>query len=323
MLYPLKFKPIFKEPIWGGEDILPFKGLPADTRKIGESWELSHVDQNLSVVANGELTGKTIDVLIKEYGARLLGAKVIEKSGDTFPLLIKFIDARDDLSIQVHPNDQLAQERHRSWGKTEMWYVVKATPDASLYSGFSKQITADEYVRRMEEDTLMEALQKYHVEAGDVFFLPAGRVHAIGSGCFIAEIQQTSNITYRIYDYNRRDKDGNPREMHTELSKDAIDYTYSADYKTNYQTIENEAVSLVECQYFTTNLLKLNQPKQRDYASLNSFVVYICTEGEAVVKDDKGHTLTIQQGETILFPAETQNVMIEPLQPTTFLETYF
>ena len=229
MLYPLTFKPIFKEIIWGGTDILPYKGISSDSRKIGESWELSHVDENFSIVANGEQAGKTIDELIKEYGARLLGTKVITQFGNIFPLLIKFIDAQDKLSIQVHPDDKLAKERHNSFGKTEMWYVVNAAPDAILYSGFSQQIDADEYVSRIKDNSITDVLKKYNVKTGDVFFLPAGRVHAIGSGCFIAEIQQTSNITYRIYDYNRKDANGNERELHTELAKDAIDYTLHPD----------------------------------------------------------------------------------------------
>ena len=322
MLYPVTFKPIYKEIIWGGTDILPFKGLQADVRKIGESWELSHVENNFSVVSNGDLTGKTIDELIKDYGAQLIGSKVIEHSGFKFPLLIKFIDARDNLSVQVHPNDQLAQKRHRSWGKTEMWYVVKATPDAILYSGFSQPVDAGEYIRRVKDDSIMEVLKKHHVEAGDVFFLPAGRVHAIGAGCFITEIQQTSDVTYRIYDYNRKDGDGNTRELHTELAKEAIDYAYSPDYKTVYQTIENEATMLVQCQYFTTNLMELTQPKLRDYSLLDSFVIYICTQGKAVIKDNKGNSFTIQQGQTILIPADTQNVTINPSLPTGILETY-
>jgi len=322
MLYPVTFKPIYKEIIWGGTDILPFKGLQADVRKIGESWELSHVENNFSVVSNGELTGKTIDELIKDYGAQLLGSKVIEHSGFKFPLLIKFIDARDNLSVQVHPNDQLAQKRHRSWGKTEMWYVVKATPDAILYSGFSQPVDAGEYIRRVKDDSIMEVLKKHHVEAGDVFFLPAGRVHAIGAGCFITEIQQTSDVTYRIYDYNRKDADGNTRELHTELAQDAIDYAYSPDYRTVYHAAENEATKLVQCQYFTTNLMELTQPKLRDYSLLDSFVIYICTQGKAIVKDNKGNSLTVHQGQTILIPADTQNVTINPSQPTGILETY-
>ncbi|MDR2917618.1 MAG: class I mannose-6-phosphate isomerase [Tannerella sp.] len=322
MLYPFTFKPIFKEIIWGGTDILPYKGYPADSRKIGESWELSQVEQNFSVVANGHLAGKTIDELIREYGTKLLGTKVVNQFGNRFPLLIKFIDARDNLSIQVHPNDKLAKERHNSFGKTEMWYVVKAAPDAILYSGFSEQIDADEYVRRVENNSIMDVLKKYNVKAGDVFFLPAGRVHAIGSGCFIAEIQQTSNITYRIYDYNRKDADGNERELHTELAKDAIDYTLYPDYKTHYTSVENEATKLVQCPYFTTNLLKLNETKIRDFSSLDSFVVYICMEGKAILKDNKGNMLPVQQGQTVLIPADMDHISIEPEHNAKFLETY-
>ncbi|MDR1225116.1 MAG: class I mannose-6-phosphate isomerase [Tannerella sp.] len=322
MLYPLTFKPIFKEIIWGGMDILPYKGLPPDSRKIGESWELSHVEQNFSVVDNGRLKGESIDGLIKEYGAQLFGEKVFRKSGNTFPLLIKFIDARDNLSIQVHPDDELAGKRHHSLGKTEMWYVVKAAPDAILYSGFSQQIDADEYVHRVENNSIMDVLQSYPVKQGDVFFLPAGRVHAIGSGCFIAEIQQTSNITYRIYDYNRKDAGGNERELHTGWAKDAIDYTLYPDYKTHYTPHENKAVELVKCNHFTTNLLKLNEIVQRDYTLLDSFVIYICMKGKAAIRDNKNNELSIRRGQTVLIPADTKSITIEPEQDAEFLETY-
>lgn len=200
MLYPFTFKPILKKVIWGGSDICPFKGITPVENGVGESWELSHVEGNYSIVDNGELEGKSLDELIRSYGKELLGKKVMERFGTTFPLLIKFIDARDNLSIQVHPDDELAKKRHNSFGKTEMWYVIKAEKGAGLYSGFSEQIDAEEYVKRVENNTIMDVLQRYDVNEGDVFFLPAGRVHAIGAGCFIAEIQQTSNITYRIYD---------------------------------------------------------------------------------------------------------------------------
>lgn len=212
MLYPFTFKPILKKVIWGGSDICPFKGITPVENGVGESWELSHVEGNYSIVDNGELEGKSLDELIRSYGKELLGEKVMERFGTTFPLLIKFIDARDNLSIQVHPDDELAKKRHNSFGKTEMWYVIKAEKGAGLYSGFSEQIDAEEYVKRVENNTIMDVLQRYDVNEGDVFFLPAGRVHAIGAGCFIAEIQQTSNITYRIYDYNRKDANGNGRE---------------------------------------------------------------------------------------------------------------
>ncbi|MDR2920585.1 MAG: class I mannose-6-phosphate isomerase [Tannerella sp.] len=321
-MYPFVFKPILKEIIWGGTDIRPFKGLEPSDAKIGESWELSHVEGNYSIVANGSLEGKTIDELIESYGAKLLGKKVMDQFGKTFPLLIKFIDARDNLSIQVHPDDELAQKRHQSFGKTEMWYVVKAAPDAILYSGFSSQIDADEYVRRVADNTIMDVLQCYEVKEGDVFFLPAGRVHAIGAGCFIAEIQQTSNITYRIYDYNRKDANGNGRELHTELAKDAIDYTVSDDYRTHYQSKKDEPVELVQCKYFTTNLLDIDQPMNRDFSLIDSFVVYICMDGTASICDDKGNELTVHQGQTVLIPAEVQHVSINPSPEAKFMETY-
>lgn len=316
------FKPIFKEIIWGGTDILPYKGYPADTRRIGESWELSHVEQHFSVLANGALAGHTIDALIDESGEHLLGTKAIRHYGRIFPLLIKFIDARDNLSVQVHPNDYLAKARHQSFGKTEMWYVVKATPDAVLYSGFSQQIDADEYVRRMDDQNIMEVLQKHHVKAGDVFFLPAGRVHAIGAGCFIAEIQQTSNITYRIFDYNRKDEYGHARELHTELAKDAIDYTVSQHYATTYTPVENEPTTLVQCPYFTTNLLQLNQTVKRDFSALDSFIIYICIGGQAILTDNRQHTCTVRQGQTVLIPADTASLSIAPEPSVQLLETY-
>ena len=255
MLYPMTFKPILKKIIWGGSDICPFKGITPVQEGIGESWELSHVEGNYSVVDN---EGKTLDELIRTYGKQLLGEKVVEQFGSIFPLLIKFIDARDNLSIQVHPDDELAKKRHNSFGKTEMWYVINAAKGAGLYSGFSKQINADEYVKRVEDNTIMDVLQRYEVNPGDVFFLPAGRVHAIGAGCFIAEIQQTSNITYRIYDYDRKGPDGKGRELHTELAKDAIDYTLYPDYRTHYKAHTNATVELAACKYFTTNLLDVD-----------------------------------------------------------------
>jgi mannose-6-phosphate isomerase len=311
-----KFESIYKELIWGGHEILRFKGLPADNRKIGESWELSDVVDNKSVVSEGFFgedgindKGKTIEELIAKYGKRLLGTSVIEKTGTTFPLLIKFIDAQDDLSIQVHPNDDLAMKRHHSFGKTEMWYVVDAKPGAYLYSGFSRQITPDEYAERVTNNTIMEVLQRYEVKAGDVFFLPAGRVHAIGKGCFIAEIQQTSNITYRIYDYDRRDANGNGRELHTELAKEAIDYTVYPDYKTHYTSETNTGVELARCKYFTTLLLNINQTKPR-FLTADSFAIYTCLAGEAEISNDYGQKMSLKAGDVALIPAETPTVTI-------------
>ena len=321
MLYPFTFQPILKKIIWGGSDICPFKGITPVQEGIGESWELSHVDGNFSVVAEGELAGKSLDELIQTYGKQLVGGQVMERFGTRFPLLIKFIDARDNLSIQVHPNDELAKARHNSFGKTEMWYVIKAAPGAALYSGFSKQIDADEYVERVKNNTFI-VLQRYDVAEGDVFFLPAGRVHAIGAGCFIAEIQQTSNITYRIYDYNRKDANGNTRELHTELAKDAIDYTLYPDYRTHYKAHTNATIELAACKYFTTNLLDIDVTMTRDFSELDSFVVYICMGGSATLQDNKGNKLQIHQGQTVLIPADTTSVTLIPTPSAKFMETY-
>ncbi|MCD8269852.1 MAG: class I mannose-6-phosphate isomerase [Parabacteroides sp.] len=322
MLYPMTFKPILKKIIWGGSDICPFKGITPVEEGIGESWELSHVEGNYSVVANGDLEGKMLDELIRTNGKQLLGEKVIEQFGTTFPLLIKFIDARDDLSIQVHPDDELARKRHNSFGKTEMCYVIKAAKGTTLYSGFSQQIDADEYVKRVENNTIMDVLQRYEVFPGDVFFLPAGRVHAIGAGCFIAEIQQTSNITYRIYDYDRKDASGKGRELHTELAKDAIDYTKYPDYRTHYKAHTNATVELADCKYFTTNLLDLDTMMVRNFSELDSFVVYICMEGKASIRDNKGNEIFVHQGQTVLIPADTDVVTISPAPKAKFMETY-
>lgn len=321
-LYPLTFEPLLKEIIWGGQDIRPFKGLEADDKKIGESWEISHVDDNFSIVANGTLQGKNLDELIKTYGERLVGKEPLARFGGRFPLLIKFIDAQDNLSIQVHPDDKLGMERHNSFGKTEMWYVVKASADAKLYSGFSKQSSPEDYVQRIADGTIMDVMQEYNVEAGNVFFLPAGRVHAIGAGCFVAEIQQTSNITYRIYDYDRRDAEGNTRELHTDLAKDAIDYTLHESYRTDYTPEANKPTHLVKCQYFETNLLDLSEPISRDWTTLDSFVIYIVMEGALMLTDNAGNSLELHQGQSVLVPAECSSVQIEPTPHCKLMETY-
>lgn len=321
-LYPLKFKPILKSIIWGGNEICKFKGVTPVQEGVGESWEISSVKGNVSVVANGELEDKDLSEVIATYQEQLVGKRNYEIFGTTFPLLVKFIDARDNLSIQVHPDDVLAKARHNSFGKTEMWYVINAAPGAFLYSGFEKQMTPDSYVKSIEDNTFIDSLAKHDIKKGDVFFLPAGRVHAIGAGTFIAEIQQTSDITYRIYDYNRKDANGNGRELHTELAKDAIDFKLYDNYKTAYTRKENQSVQLESCRYFTTNLLELTKDVTRDYSSVDSFVAYICMGGSCEIRDDKGNDLSIKQGETVLIPADTQNVVVCPQGNVLLLETY-
>ena len=307
-----RFRPILKSLLWGGEKIAPYKEIAADLTCIGESWELSGVEGNVSVVAEGPDAGLTLAQLIARDGARLLGKKNSERFGDEFPLLVKFIDARQDLSIQVHPDDKLAWERHRSKGKTEMWYVVAADEGAHLRSGFAKEVTPAQYEASVADDTITGLLADYAVRPGNVFFLPAGRVHSIGAGSFIAEIQQTSDITYRIYDFNRRDAQGNKRELHTDQAKDAIDYTVLPDYRTRYEAAQNRPVELVACPYFTTTLYDLTEPQQIDLTATDSFVVVICMEGRGTVTDSAGTTLAVHQGETLLVPASTDGLTFTP-----------
>lgn len=312
-MYPLKFRPILKSVVWGGEKIAPFKEITTDQHNIGESWELSGVKGNESIVANGEYAGRTITELVHEFKGRLIGQKNYEKTGDQFPLLIKFIDAKQDLSIQVHPDDELAAARHNgSKGKTEMWYVVAADKDAHLMSGLTQKITPDEYEQRVNNHTITDVLHDYKVAPGDVFFLPAGRIHSIGSGSFIAEIQQTSDITYRIYDFGRLGLDGKPRELHTELAKAAIDYTVYPDYKTSYEKETGKENVLVDCSYFTTSMYELDRPFTRDLKDMDSFLVVICIAGKGTLKDAEGNEVTMHQGETVLVPADCTEVTFTP-----------
>ncbi len=321
-MYPLKFKPILKSTIWGGDKIIPFKHLDCRQEQVGESWEISDVPGNESVAANGDDAGKNLSELVDEYKERLVGKENYNRFHGKFPLLIKFIDARQDLSIQVHPNDELAMKRHNSMGKTEMWYVIGTEEGAHLYSGISREITPEEYAQRIADNTICDVLADYSIHAGDVFFIPAGRIHSIGAGSFIAEIQQTSNVTYRIYDFNRRDKNGNTRELHTGLSKDAIDYTVYNDHRTHYTPKKNEGVELVRCPYFTTSVYDLTEPMTIDYSELDSFVIYLCMEGACEITDNEGNCMSLQAGESVLFPATTMTVEVVPKTSVKFLETY-
>ena len=317
-----KFKPILKSMLWGGEKLIPYKGIDSEKKSVGESWEISGVKDNESIVAEGPDAGMSLPELIARDKALLLGKSNYERFGKEFPLLIKFIDARQDLSIQVHPNDKLAWERHQSKGKTEMWYVVDADPGSRLRSGFAKQVTPDEYEQSIADNTITDLLQEYDIHAGDVFFLPAGRIHSIGAGAFIAEIQQTSNITYRIYDFNRCDDNGNPRELHTEMSKAAIDYTVLPDYRTYYDAQPDTQTQLVSCRYFTTSLLKLTKPYGMELAELDSFVILICTKGNGTVTGGEGRSITIRQGESILVPATETRLEIVPEREMEILSSW-
>lgn len=317
-----KFEPILKSTIWGGNRITAFKQMASAGQPIGESWELSAVPGELSVVSQGADKGLTIVELIDKYRDRLLGHDNYCRYGNQFPLLVKFIDAEADLSVQVHPDDALAMQRHGTSGKTEMWYVIDATPDTKLCAGFSHRITPAEYRKMVVDGSLEQALHYEAVSAGDVFYLPAGRVHSIGAGCFIAEIQQTSDVTYRIFDYNRRDNQGNLRQLHVEEAEAAIDYRPTKDAKTHYRRKKDCPVQLVSSPYFTTSLYELTEPMECDYTELDSFVIYICTQGAAHLVADGTEMVTIQAGETVLIPASTGTVTILPNPKTSILEVF-
>ncbi len=308
-LYPLKFKPILKERLWGGTKLKDVLGKPILSDITGESWELSGVDGDISEVANGPLEGKTLKELIVSDGEKLLGKSVIDRFGNDFPILIKFIDAKQDLSIQLHPNDELAQERHDCFGKTEMWYIMDADPGANLIVGFNRDVDKEEYVESLRDDTLLDLLNYEEVTEGDTFFINTGKIHAIGAGVLLAEIQQTSDITYRVFDFNRKDKEGNYRELHTELALDAIDYAKKEDFKVAYQNDENRTNSMVECPYFKTNFLKLSEDMDQEVGGRDSFTIYMCVGGEADIANEAG-SAHIKKGETLLVPACSNSIHI-------------
>ena len=323
MLYPLTFEPIFKDKIWGGQKINTILGKDfSPLPNCGETWEVSGVDGNISVVAEGALKGKNLKELVGEYKEDLVGKHVYEKFGDTFPLLVKFIDANDDLSIQVHPNDELAKERHNSFGKTEMWYILEADEGAKLNSGFNREVTKDEYVKAVADNTLTDILNMEDVHAGDVFFLPAGRVHYIGKGILLAEIQQTSDITYRIYDFDRTDDKGQKRELHTELAVDAINYHHYDDYKTQYEKKRNESVNAVTSDYFVTNVLNFDQEVLHDYTHVDSFVILVCVAGALTIQAEGGYNVPLKMGQCALIPASINSVTLVPDGDMTVLESY-
>ena len=321
-LYPLKFQPIIKEIIWGGEKLK--KVLNKNTgniQKAAESWEISGVQNNISIVSNGYLEGNNLEELIEVYMGDLVGDKVYENFGIEFPLLIKYIDANDNLSIQVHPDNELAKKRHNAFGKTEMWYIVQAESNASLISGFNRDINKKIYIEYFNDKKLNEILNTEIVNAGDVFYIPSGRIHAIKPGILLAEIQQTSNITYRIFDWERKDKDGKERELHTDLALDAIDYNYYDNYKTHYKKKLNKTENLVNCKYFTTNFLKFDKTLEKDYSGIDSFIIYMCVEGSFTL-DYLYDKLIIQQGETVLLPATLKELQLIPNETATLLEIY-
>ena len=309
-LKPFKFEPYLKSVLWGGEKIAKYKGIVTDQHNIGESWEISGVDGHESVVAEGDDKGLNLRQIIEKYKGDLVGNAVYAKYGDTFPLLVKIIDAKGDLSVQVHPDDTLAKARHNSYGKTEMWYIIDAEEGAPIYAGLSKQITPEEYEKLVADNAIMDVIARHDSHAGDLFFLPAGRIHAIGAGNLLAEIQQTSDITYRVYDFDRRDANGNPRELHTEQAKDAIDYTVYPEYKSEYDRNGKSATPLVKCQYFDVKREIIDGVSTID-ASSDSFMIIMCLDGEATITDNLGGVTHVKKGESILVPAVITSMKAE------------
>lgn len=293
-----KFTPLLKTLIWGTE-----------------SWQISGVAGNETLAEDGS----SLNTLVKEMKGQLVGEANYQRFGDEFPLLIKFIDARQDLSIQVHPSDEIAHRQGKPRGKTEMWYVMESAADAKLYNGLKMKITPDEYKQMVAEGTICDALAQYAVKDGDCFFIPAGRIHAIGAGCYLAEIQQTSDVTYRIYDYKRKDKDGNYRQLHTQEASECIDYDVKDDYRQQYEPKKNESQLLVECPYFNTAVYDLDEPMEIDYSELDSFVILIGLKGEGALNID-GDEVSFKAGESILIPATAQSVAVSG--SIKFLETY-
>ncbi|MDE6532967.1 MAG: class I mannose-6-phosphate isomerase [Muribaculaceae bacterium] len=320
-MYMWTFNPIFKSVIWGGDKIAKYKGVATSQENIGESWEISGVEGSESVVADGPDAGLSLSQLIDRYKAKLLGERNYSKYGNAFPLLIKFIDARQDLSVQVHPSDELAQKRGAKFGKTEMWYVLGTEKGARLANGFNRVINPDEYERLVESGEIMDALSFNNIKSGDTFFIPAGRVHAIGKGSFIAEIQETSDITYRLYDYKRKDKDGNERQLHTKEAFDAINFSDVGGSPIPYKPHRDIPVNLVTSPFFTTNIWHIDHDVMRDYSEWDTFIVLICTKGKAEITTDL-ESRVVKEGESVLIPASCSKLQIKPSGVFEALETY-
>jgi mannose-6-phosphate isomerase len=322
MLYPLKFKPVFKDKIWGGQKIrtklgLDFSPLP----NCGEAWALSGVPGCQTVIANGYLEGNELNEILEIYMDELAGEKVYEKYPGEFPILVKFLDSNDWLSIQVHPDDALAARRNIGRGKTEMWYVLDADPGAELISGFNRKMNSATYLDFLQKKQLKEVLNVEKVAKGDSFFIPSGRVHALGPGLLLAEIQQTSDTTYRIYDWDRVDSEGKSRELHTDLALEAIDFSPVESYRTQYRQVVNKPATLADCPFFTTNLLYHTQETYKDYSTLDSFVIYVCAEGKALIRTGD-ESISIAAGEVVLLPAILTEATLIPEPGVKILEVY-
>ncbi len=321
-LYPLKFLPLFKDKIWGGSKIKDIIGIDySPLERCGELWVLSSIEGEETVVENGFLAECTLPDVIDMYTDELMGEKCYNEFGENFPLLFKIIDAKEKLSVQVHPNDRLAQQKGMEYGKTEMWYIMQADQGGEIFSGFNKDMTKAETINRLRDNTIEEALNVDKTEKGDLFYIPAGRIHAIGSGVMLAEIQQSSDATYRVYDWDRKDEKGNPRRLHIQEALEALDLRAVVEGKSAYDYMLNKTSELVSTPYFTTNVMHITETIEKDYLQLDSFVVYLCVEGGGIIHA-LGHKIPIIMGEAVLIPAIAEKTIIEPLGLVSILETY-
>jgi len=318
-LYPLKFQPILKDKIWGGEKLKEEFNKKSNSKELGESWEISTVPGDISIVSRGELKGQSLQEILETYKEELLGHQNFKRFSTSFPLLIKFIDAKEDLSIQLHPNDNLAKKRHNSFGKTEMWYVMQADEDANLIVGFNKAMTKETYLKHLKEKTLIDVLNFDNVKEGDTYFIEAGRVHAIGAGVLLAEIQQTSDVTYRVYDWDRVDSKGNERELHNDIALDAFDFNMKDDFRVSYKKSLNTDNTMVSCPFFTTNYIEITSKLKKENTK-DSFIIYMCVAGVVSVITDTYKT-QISKGETVLIPASLTNYVLESAN-AKLLEVY-
>lgn len=320
--YPIKFTPILKEKIWGGNKLKDNYNKKSNSSQLGESWEISGVEGDISIVSNGVLKGQSLTSILNEYKGKLVGENNYKKFGCEFPLLIKFIDANEALSIQVHPNDELARKRHGSFGKTEMWYVMEAEPSSNLIVGFNRNVSKEEYEDYLKNNSLLEILNTEQVKKRDTFFIPAGRIHAIGAGVVLAEIQQTSDITYRVYDWDRVDDAGVSRELHTAQALDVIEYTTQNKYSADYRTEENKSLTLVSCDYFTTNILDVSGEIEINNSDKDSFVIYMCVEGEVSIRCNEKNEENLSCGETVFIPSSFKKYKIASTKNAKLLEVY-
>lgn len=317
-LYPYLFAPNLHETIWGGDSLCPFKGLTPHENPVGESWEVSAVPSSPDTISNGAEKGKDLISVIAADPEAILGKAVSKQYGGKMPLLVKFIDAKKDLSIQVHPNDEMANRVHGKMGKTEMWYVLDAKPGSYLYCGFKSEISKEEYKQRIADGTITDVLARHEVKAGDVFYIPAGRVHAICSGIMLAEIQQSSDVTYRIFDYNRPGLDGKPRELHTELAAEALDFSVSDSYGSDYSHEANKPNVILDTEFFCVRVSDLDKPCHYDMKGFDSFVVCMCLKGDCKIKvKETGDELVLKEGYTCLIPAAIADYEITPVGEKT------